>query len=190
MVQPLDPPLFASEQSLRTAFERGLGQLLDRGGLSHLILTLANASFAAPLLTGLRDRLWAQYQSLGDELRASLRGGQRVAADDDDVLVFLKIAAVGFDRLELTEQREAGCWEVQFNPLRSFRPLRESQRALHSIHMPFDGQGFHFNKPFMLQETIWSGELLGQTTDLFYNKYPFVDLHSLLVPDRQQCLPQ
>ena len=190
MKQSLDPPLFASEQRLRAAFECGLGQLLDHGGLNHFIVVLANASFAAPLLARLRDRLWAQYESLGDELRASLRGGQRIAADDDDLLVFLKIAAVGLDQLALTEQRESGCWEVQFNPLRSFRPLRESGHVMHSIHTPFDEQGFHFNKSFMAQETIWSGEFLGRAIDLFYNKYPFADLHGLLVPDRQQCLPQ
>jgi len=185
-----DPPLFGSEPSLRSAFEHGLGKLLDIGGLNHFILVLANASFGAPLFASLRERLWAQYQLLHGSLRAALQSGHRIDEADDDLLVFLKIASLGLDQLEVTEQRAAGCWEVQFNQLRSFRPLRDSQRVLHTIHMPFDEQGFHFNKPFLQQEIIWSGQLLGETVDLFYNKYPFVDLHGLLVPDRQRCLPQ
>jgi len=183
-------PPFDSEQVLRSAFERGLGTLLDIGGLNHFILVLANASFAAPLFAALRDRLSAQYHVLHRSLREALQAGHRIDEADDDLLVFLKIATLGLDQLQVTEQRAVGCWEVQFNQLRSFRPLRDSQRLLHSIHMPFDAQGFHFNKPFLQQEILWSGQLLGETIDLFYNKYPFVELHGLLVPDRQRCLPQ
>lgn len=190
MTQSADLPLFGSEQALRSAFEQGLSELLHAGGLNHFILVLANASFSAPLFAALRDRLWTRYQGLHGALRAALQRGDRIDEAEDDLLVFLKIAMLGLDQLELTERRAAGCWEVQFNQLRSFRPLRSSQRALHSIHMPFDQQGFHFNQPFLSQETIWSGELLGETIDLFYNKYPFVDLHGLLVPDRRRCLPQ
>ncbi len=190
MTRLSDPPLFDSEPSLRSAFEQGLGKLLDIGGLNHFVLVLANASFGAPLFAALRERLWKQYQVLHGSLRAALQDGQRIDAADDDLLVFLKIVTLGLDQLQITEQRAEGCWEVQFNQLRSFRPLRDSQRTLHAIHMPFDAQAFHFNKPFLQQEIIWSGELLGETVDLFYNKYPFVDLHGLLVPDRQRCLPQ
>jgi ATP adenylyltransferase/5',5'''-P-1,P-4-tetraphosphate phosphorylase II len=79
---------------------------------------------------------------------------------------------------------------VQFNHLRSFRPLRNSQRPMTSIKAAFDAQGFNFNKPFLQQEMLWSGELLGHHFSLYYNKYPFVDLHSLLVPEPERCLPQ
>ncbi len=185
-----DPLLFDSEPSLRSVFEQGLAKLLDIGGLNHFILVLANASFGLPLFATLRERLWAQYQILHEALRDALRAGHRIDEADDDLLVFLKIVILGLDQLEVTEQRAEGCWEVQFNQLRSFRPLRDSQRPLEAIHMPFDAEAFHFNKPFLQQEIIWSGELLGETIDLFYNKYPFVDLHGLLVPDRHRCLPQ
>lgn len=185
-----DPPIFRSEQALREAFERGLLELLRSGGLNHFILVLANASFSPALYASLRDRLQTHYQELHRDLLTALQHGRRIDEAEDDLLVFLKIAVLGFDRLELTEQRAAGCWEVQFNQLRSFRPLRDSQRSLPSIHMPFDAQGFHFNQPFLRREVIWSGELLGESIDLFYNKYPFVESHALLVPDRQRCLPQ
>jgi len=190
-VSPVSDPLpFRCEQTLRSVFEQGLGKMLAKGGLNHFILALANASFSATLFAALRERLQDEYRVLYQSLRATLQTGQRIDEADDDLLVFLKIATLGLDQLQVTEHRAAGRWEVQFNQLRSFRPLRDSQRALHAIHMPFDEQGFHFNKPFLRHEIIWSGELLGETIDLFYNKYPFVELHGLLVPERQRCLPQ
>jgi len=182
--------LFSSETAFRKAFEQGLDSLLEVGGLNHFILVLANASFDASMFERLRERLFTQNDVLFDRLRQSFERGCRIDEAEDDLLVFLKIASIGFDRLSMTEQRNVGQWEVQFNQLRSFRPLRNSQRTIHSIHMPFDEQGFHFNKPFLQQEIIWSGKLLGEVVDLFYNKYPFVDLHGLLVPDRYKCLPQ
>ena len=39
-------------------------------------------------------------------------------------------------------------------------------------------------------QMLWSGEKLGIHFDLYYNKYPFVELHCLLVPERENCLPQ
>jgi diadenosine tetraphosphate (Ap4A) HIT family hydrolase len=44
--------------------------------------------------------------------------------------------------------------------------------------------------PFLQRELLWSGKLLGRHFGLYYNKYPFVDLHCLLVPERERCLPQ
>lgn len=186
----VDTALFASPQAFRRGFERGLERLLDAGDLNLFILVAANAGFDAALFERLRGRLQGAYASQLAQLRGTLVEGSGVDEADDDLLVFLKIACIGFDALTLTEQRAAGVWEVQFNHLRSFRPLRNSQRPMSSIHAPFEAQGFNFNKPFMQQEVLWSGELLGRRFDLYFNKYPFVDLHCLLVPEREQCLPQ
>jgi diadenosine tetraphosphate (Ap4A) HIT family hydrolase len=185
-----DIRLFASPEAFRYGFEQGLERLLDGGGLNQFILVAANASCEASLFADLRDRLQTRYRQLSATLREAFIHGGLVEESDDDLLVFLKIACIGFDALALTEQRQAGVWEVQFNQLRSFRPLRNSQRPMTSIRAPFDPQGFNFNRPFMQQEALWSGDLLGTHFDLYYNKYPFVDLHCLLVPERQRCLPQ
>ena len=185
-----DTRLFASPELFRRGFEQGLERLLDGGGLNLFILVAANASCEISLFSDLRDRLQTRYGQLSACLREAFVHGRLVEDSDDDLLVFLKITCIGFDALTLTEQRQAGVWEVQFNQLRSFRPLRNSQRPMTSIHAPFDAQGFNFNKPFMQQEALWSGDLLGTHFDLYYNKYPFVDLHCLLVPERQRCLPQ
>ncbi len=182
--------LFASEQALRSHFESGLERLLDRGGMNLFVLVAANASFDARLWSTLEPGLCAQYNTLMTNLQGALRRGQRIEEADDDLLVFLKIGSIGMKALKQTEQRNAGPWEVQFNQLRAFRPLRNSQRPMTAIHAPFDAAAFNFNRSFMQQETIASGNLLGHHVDLYYNKYPFVEMHSLLVPDRERCMPQ
>jgi hypothetical protein len=182
--------LFGSTYCFRQAYEQGLHRLLDIGGLNLFILVTANASLDAALFSHLRDHLAETCRQLSSQLRQAFRHGSPVEEADDDLQVFMKIACIGFDSLALTEQRQAGIWEVQFNHLRSFRPLHQSQRAMRSIQAPFDAQGFHFNKPFIQQEILWSGEMLGRRFNLYYNKYPFVDLHCLLVPERDLCLPQ
>lgn len=189
-MRSFDIPLLASPEAFRQAFEQGLDRLLAAGGLNLFILVAANASYDATVFAALRERLRASYGQLWEGLREAFVTGSTVEEADDDLLVFMKIACIGFDALALTEHRSAGPWEVQFNQLRSFRPMRNSQRPMDSIRAPFDAHGFHFNKPFMQQEVLWSGELLGRHFDLYYNKYPFVDLHCLLVPERERCLPQ
>jgi hypothetical protein len=185
-----DTELFFSRDAFRRGFESGLARLLDDGGLNLFILAAANAGFDARLFDSLRARLQHAYVNHRALLRTAFADGGVVDEADDDLLVFLKMACIGFDALTLTEQRMAGVWEVQFNHLRSFRPLRNSQRPMTSIQAPFEEQGFNFNKPFMQQEVLWSGELLDTRFNLYFNKYPFVDLHCLLVPERELCLPQ
>ncbi len=182
--------LFSSSPAFRQSFEAGLARLLEQGGLNLFILVAANASFDQSLYACLRDRLGNTYRGLLANLQEAYTQGGSVNETDDDLLVFLKMAAIGLDALALTELRQAGSWEVQFNHLRSFRPMRNSQRPMTSIREPFDPQGFNFNKPFIQQESLWSGTLCGQVFDLYYNKYPFVDQHCLLVPAREECLPQ
>ena len=182
--------LFSSPSAFRQLFEEGLSRLLEQGDLNLFILVTANASFDTSLYARLRYQLEKTYDRLLSRLRETYAGGGNVKEADDDLLVFLKMAVVGFDALALTELRQVGDWEVQFNHLRSFRPMRNSQRPMTSIRMPFDAQGFNFNKPFIQQEAIWSGTLCGQSFDLYYNKYPFVDQHCLLVPSRDDCLAQ
>jgi diadenosine tetraphosphate (Ap4A) HIT family hydrolase len=185
-----DTAMFASTPAFRRAFEQGLERLLDAGDLNLFILVAANAGFEASLFADLGDLLKQHLGWHSERLRDAFVHGNRLDEADDDLLVFLKIAFVGFDALALTEQRKAGIWEVQFNHMRSFRPMRHSQRPMTSIRSPFNTQGFNFNRPFMQQEVLWSGEMLGKHFDLYYNKYPFVELHCLLVPERENCLPQ
>lgn len=181
---------FSSLHAFQQAFVTGLSGLLRKGGLGPFILVCANASFDRAVQAATASELARAYGDLRDEYVAALRQGRPIAAVEEDLLVFLKLHAVGFEQLQATEVRQAGPWEVQFNQLRSFRPRRISTQVPASLQVPFDENGFHFNKPFMHKEAFWEGELHGRRATLFYNKYPFIDLHGLLVLEREAGLAQ
>ncbi|SCZ53247.1 GDP-D-glucose phosphorylase 1 family protein [Thiohalomonas denitrificans] len=182
--------IFASPDRLRHAFEKGLGRLLERDTLGPFILATANASFEPELWNSLRPALEERFEELSTDYRARLLGNGTIPDGDEDLTVFLKLAFLGFNTLEPTRFRQAGPWEVQFNPLRAFRPQRMSTQSVDGIRKPFNPDGFHFNKPFMEKEILWEGDLGGSEAALYYNKYPFVDRHGLLVPERHQQHPQ
>lgn len=182
--------LFSSLTSFQHAFTSGLSTLLQKGGLGPYILVCANASFDKRVQAATAKDLAALYKSLSEEYIEALASGKPIQAVEEDLLVFLKLHAVGFSRLQATETRRVGPWEAQFNQLRSFRPRRISAHVPQGLHVPFDEAGFHFNKPFMQKEAFWAGELSGRQATLYYNKYPFVDFHGLLVPERERSHPQ
>jgi len=181
---------FASTERLRRPFVAGLQTLLQQESLGTFILVCANATYDPAIYRQLAAPLRAQFERLLRRFRHALGEGLALDEVEEDLLVFLKIATVGFEALQPTATRRVGPWQLQFNHLRSFRPKRISGQKPEGISAPFNPQGFHFNKPFMQRELFWSGELAGRQADLYYNKYPFADLHGLLVPERDQCLPQ
>jgi len=182
---------FTSLSSFRKQFNQGLCQLLDKKQLGTFILCLANASNDPELFTELKEQLNIQYLELLEEYNASLISGGQINAVDEDLLVFLKLHLLGFENIKLTTQRNESEWLCQFNQLRSFRPRRMTNFAHNGdMFTPYVETHFNFNKPFMAKECFWSGSYNNMPIDLFYNKYPFADLHGLIVPQREQCLPQ
>jgi hypothetical protein len=181
---------FSSPASFQRSFTDGLSALLRKGGLGPFILVCANASFDRRVQEATAAGLAALYGELSKGCVDALSRGKPMAVVEEDLLVFLKLHAVGFANLQPTEVRHAGPWEVQFNQLRSFRPRRISTQVPASLRVAFDEAGFHFNKPFMQKEAFWTGELCGSQATLFYNKYPFTDFHGLLVLERERCFPQ
>jgi hypothetical protein len=177
--------LFRSDGQFRQQFAHGLRQMLETPSLGGYILVHANAGFDSGLFDELRPALQRGYGQLAQACRERLCHGRELAGAPDDVSVFLKLMAIGFDGVQPTRFRSLTDWELQFNHLRAFRPSRMTAERVTGISRPFDASGFHFNKPFLRQEAIWSGELLGEPVELLYNKFPFVSLHGLLVPDRE-----
>lgn len=185
------PPIFASPATLQDAFVAGLERQLAEPGLGTYILVLANAGFDPAIWPLLKDRLAERFGELAAEVGEGLRSGRRLGYPDDDLMVFLKLMAMGFDAISGTEWRRAGPWEVQFNPLRALRPARASGQKVAGCTPPaFNPQGFQFNKPFLKPEILWQGELRRHPVRLLYNKFPFAPLHGLLVPDPERQLPQ
>lgn len=182
---------FTSLSSFRSQFNKGLCQLLDKKQLGTFILCLANASNDSVLFSQLKGQLKSQYLELLEEYKTALIKGEQINAVEEDLLVLLKLHVLGFENIKLTEQRDESKWLCQFNQLRSLRPRRMTNFA-HNGNMftPYIDAHFNFNKPFMAKECFWSGSYNNKQIDLFYNKYPFADLHGLIVPQREKCLPQ
>lgn len=178
---------FSSIDIFRNAFNQGLHNIKDEKSLGAFILALANATGHPALFDEMKDALQQQYFDFFDVYRDAFINGHELSLVDEDLLVFLKIHAIGFDAIRPTEYRKEGIWKVQFNHLRSFRPRRITKFIHNTISVPYDEDRFNFNRSYMNKECFWQGELLGRPVDLFYNKYPFADLHGLLVVDREDC---
>jgi len=182
---------FSSLDNFRQQFNQGLYKLLDKHQLGTFILCLANATNDRALFDQLKKPLTNQFQQLLDHYQHALKSGIQIDAVEEDLLVFLEIHELGFDNIQLTQQRLESYWQCQFNQLRSFRPRRMINfRHNGEMSTPFDENQFHFNKPFMAKECFWSGDYNNKWLDIFYNKYPFADLHGLIVPQREACFSQ
>jgi hypothetical protein len=188
---PLTTSPFASAPALESAFADRLTAMLDtHRGLGVYILVLANAAYDDSLWTQLAPALAARHTALARTLIDALRQGRKLNEPEDDILVFLKLHAIGFDHLQTLQSRRAGAWDILFNPIRALRPPRISGLHFSSLECPFDPDGFHFNRPFLTKEILWEGELAGMPATLLYNKFPFARLHGLLVPEPLRQLPQ
>ncbi len=184
------PNLFESEASFRAAFVTGLNTLLDHDALGVFILVQANASFDAAIQTHLSDHLHHRYNILADRYRTALREGHPLNDAADDAMVFLKLMAMGINHFHPTVCKQQGPWELQYNQLRALRPRRNADAQINRLSAPYDSKSFNFNKPFLKKEMFWRGQLQGRHVDLLYNKFPFLPLHALLVPEAEQGHPQ
>ena len=181
---------FHSVETYRDTFVQGLNRMLQIDQLGTYILVLANAIYDAEIHHVLKSRLDTRYHELVALLTQYLREGRDLDHTSDDLLVFLKLMAMGYDQVQMSKFRQAHPWHIQYNHLRSFRPARMSNEVITEISRPFDEQGFHFNKPFLEKEIMWRGDLHGRDCSLLYNKFPFASLHGLLVVQPQLNRPQ
>jgi hypothetical protein len=185
------PSLFESSERFRAEFIAGLERQLAEPGLGTFILVLANASFDAEVWPLMRARIEARFAELSAEVRQALRAGGRLTYPEDDLMVFLKLMAMGLEAIGSTAYRAAGPWELQYTPLRALRPTRVSGLSTEGMAVPaFNPAGFHFNKPFLRPEILWEGDLLRRPCRLLYNKFPFAPWHGLLVPEPARGHPQ
>lgn len=113
---------FSSVTNFSTAFGDGLASMLEHPGLGVFILVCANAGFDQTVNSRLAPRLRQRFEDYSRQYRDALLHGRTLSDADDDVLIFLKLMAIGFDALQPTQRRYEGAWELQFNQLRAFRP--------------------------------------------------------------------
>jgi diadenosine tetraphosphate (Ap4A) HIT family hydrolase len=184
-----DAPISSLVQ-LRERFTTRLHEMLQTGEGASLILALANASLDPLLWQGLEPQLATTFAELGRSVTTDLRSGKSPSCSSDDLTALLKLMVIGFDQLSMVEKRDVGGWEVQYNLLRALRPQRFSGEKLQPLHRPFDPDGFHFDRPALRRESLWQGELAGWNTLVLFNKFPFVEYHTLLVPEPEAHRPQ
>lgn len=182
--------IFSSAQEYKKTFNDGLIQLAQDEGLGTFILAMANATFSKEIYDETKDYLQGSFLQLKNKYVDYFTHGKRVNDVDEDLLVFLKMISIGFEKLQTTVFRDESDWELQFNHLRGFRPNRVTQQKIDSLLLEYSADGFNFNKPFMAKERLWEGEYNNSQLSLYYNKYPFAHYHTLLVPEREKQLPQ
>jgi hypothetical protein len=106
---------------------------------------------------------------------------------EDDVEVFENLACIGFDGLQPARQRAEGPWKVVHNQIRSLRPRRAAAEDIRVLDVPL--AGLNYNK-VRDDERFWHDELEGIECDLLFNKFPFANYHTLIVPDIKRNLKQ
>lgn len=181
-----DDGLFSSREALADAFALGLEKLMDEHEhppLGVFILILANAFSDESLHRLLGAKVDREFAALETRCRQLLRHGETPAGAPDDLTVLLKLMVVGYEELERPLQRDEGPWSFQFNMLRAFRPPRAGVAPSLALFQAFDNDSFNFNKPFLAGETFWRGMFRGMEIALLYNKFPFMPLHGLWVPE-------
>ncbi len=150
---------FTSSETFRSAFTSGLSELLRHDALGVYILAQANASFDPSIHAMLEAPLRERFDRLQRRYQKALREGRRLTDPPDDLIVFLKLMAIGIEDIRATEFRRAGVWEIQFNQVRSFRPPRMSGEKVNTIYNPFNPKGFHFIHRIGNEENCWQARI-------------------------------
>lgn len=153
------------------------------------ILVLANAISRPEIHRQLADALAQRFHAIQQGID-SMSAAELQKIAPDDLSVFRALSQIDYPNLALASHRSMDQWQLQYNPLRSFRPARNSQQKIDSLYQPFDQHSFHFNKGFLSKEILWQGEVAGQAVRLLYNKFPFADYHGLLLINPEQQNPQ
>ncbi|MBC8210644.1 MAG: hypothetical protein H8E21_06205 [Gammaproteobacteria bacterium] len=182
-------PVFHSSQQFKQHFIQQLQAMTAQQELGVFILALANAISNAHIYQALAGALAAQFEHIKKQLAQSSSTSMQ-ALPPDDLSVFNALSQLDLSALPLASSKKLQHWQLQFNPLRGFRPARNSQSRVDSIYQPFSHHGFHFNKPFLARETLWQGTLASARVRILYNKFPFADYHGLLLINPELNKPQ
>lgn len=176
--------IFKSSNQYQQYYIQHLASLLDSDELGVFILVLANAVMDAEIFYPLKPRIEHRIDYFSNQLN------QATAYPPDDVCVFKQLQQLGLDQVRQTLNKKIGPWDLQFNPIRSLRPARNSDKKITYLKQAFDREGFHFNKSFLVREIIWKGVFISLDLSLFYNKFPFADYHAIVLIDAQSEKPQ
>ncbi len=171
-------------------FVNQLKNMLSPDELGAFILVLANAQQDSFLKSELSGGLNKTFAELKNKFNTD---GLNATQDDGDV--FKQLLEMDLNKVTAWGNKKCGDWNVVYNSIRRLRPTRASTEILQSLHRDFDETKFHFNKPFLKPEILWSGsyKATGQKNKIvrvLYNKFPFSDYHLLLAISPEENLSQ
>lgn len=186
------PKIFQSVDSFSAAYTKHLLKLLKIRikkdvikDLGEVILLCAHSTFdkelykkTYPVLSKIFKKLSRELKNIPEELR------------NDDYEIALKISKVGWKNIPKVLNKKLNLWHIQYNELRTLKPKGAAKEEIKSVYKKFDRKNFNFNKPSVQMERFWKGTLNGMDVSLFHNKFPFVEKHTLLVPEQEKNHPQ
>jgi len=183
------PQIFQSSAKFSSLYRKHLLNLHKRkitvNDLGMLILISAHSTFDKGLYQKTYTKLNAGYKKIAKELKdipEELR--------NDDFHTVSKISKIGWSNIEKVIFKKLKVWDVQYNQLRTLKPSGTAKQEIKSVYKKFDKNKFNFNKQSIQNECFWKGKVEGLDVSLFYNKFPFVENHTLLVPEQQKNHPQ
>jgi hypothetical protein len=181
--------IFSSSSYFKQQFVQQLQKMTVIDEFGIFILVLANALSRPEIYQSLSTDLSNRFVHLKQKL-SGLSTGEREQIPADDLSVFTALSRINFNELSLSISKNTGIWQLQYNPLRGYRPARNSHKKIDKLYQSFDPDSFHFNKPFLSREILWQGKLSNIPVRLLYNKFPFADYHGLLVIEPEQLKSQ
>ena len=95
--------LFSTAEEYKSVFNKGLVELAQDKSLGTFILAMANATFSNEVFDATRDYLQKNFEQLQEKYIHAFTEGRKVNEVDEDLLVFLKLICVGFDKLKTTK---------------------------------------------------------------------------------------
>lgn len=184
------PDIFKSKENFARVYDSYLLSLLKKriavNDLGILILLSAHASYNEKLFKKAGGKLDLIYKKLKENIKNIPDNFK-----NDDYFVALKILEIGWKNIQKVSFKKLNnLWDVQYNQLRTFKPRRNATEEIKSIYKKFDKKSFNFNKPFLQIECFEKCICNGMEVSMFYNKFPFVPYHTLLVPEQGKNHPQ
>ncbi len=186
--------VLSSTEHYKQAFEDGLINILQYKTSGTFILACANILQYPEFFNKNKVLLTNSFSYIEEHYLQCINKGQQPNDAADDIMVMKKIMAIGFNNLQATQIKKlcnkTATYLINYNQLRSFRPARMSSIKNIVLNTAFNPDGFHFDKAFLKKEMFAEGNINGRTLSLLYNKFPFVEYHTLLVLDKTQHLNQ
>ncbi len=138
--------IFSSSSYFKQQFVQQLQKmtLIDEFGI--FILVLANAISKPEIYHSLSTDLSNRFAFLKQKL-SGLSVGEREQIPADDLSVFIALSRINFNQPSLSISKNSAIWQLQYNPLRSYRPARNSHKTIDKLYQPFDPDSFHLRAP-------------------------------------------